>query len=317
MDMFGSCYLRTPGEAFMRCVIAISIHLVSLGVPTAASAQARTELNVIYGMYSGAALLMDVYVPERPNGFGIITIAGTGWHLPTAYESPGQKERIYAADSAALLAAGYTVFQINHRAAPRFRYPAALEDAQRAVRFIRFHAARFGVDPARLGGWGFSSGAHIVALLGVLDGAGDPVDPDPVNRLSAKLQCIVAGALPSDLSRTSGQLGVVAASFLGNPTFSLGPVADDNISLARAASPLHHVTPDDPPFLLEHGDADEIVPFAQSELMEEALRRVGVTVRLRRVAGGDHGGPRFAAQDPEVRYAAIIGWFDEHLRNRR
>ncbi|MCH7475257.1 MAG: alpha/beta hydrolase, partial [Gemmatimonadetes bacterium] len=71
-----------------------------------------------------------------------------------------------------LLDAGYTVFTINHRAAPRFRYPAAVEDAQRAVRFIRHNAQRYGVDPDRIGGYGGSSGAHLVSLLGTMDGDG-------------------------------------------------------------------------------------------------------------------------------------------------
>lgn len=71
---------------------------------------------------------------------------------------------------------------------------------------------------------------------------------------------------------------------------------------------------DDAAFLLEHGDADELIPFSQATTMEAALQKAGVPVLLRRVAGGDHGGPKFAAQDPKERYAAIVGWFDRHLR---
>jgi len=270
----------------------------------------RSDANVVYGMYSGLALLMDVSYPQAPNGFGILTIGGTGWHLPETYAAPGQKDRSYAPDRDALLASGYTVFRINHRAAPRFRYPAALEDAQRAVRFIRSNAQRFGIDAERIGGWGFSSGAHLVGLLGVLDGAGVLDDPDPVHRQSAKLQCVVAGALPSDLAAGLTAVGSAAvASFLGNVPFDVGGLA-----LARSASPLRHVSSDDAAFLLEHGDADELIPFEQAVAMEAALRAAGVPVRLRRVPGGDHGGPRFAAQDPQERYAAILGWFDQYLR---
>jgi acetyl esterase/lipase len=295
-------------------------HLCLLALMTAAAqpvwAQSKQELNVIYGMHSGSALLLDVFYPDDPNGFGILYIGGTGWHLPVAYDGIGQKDRRYAPDTEALLAGGYTVFHINHRAAPVFRYPAPLEDVQRAVRFVRFHAERFGIDGERLGGWGFSSGAHLVALLGVLDGTGDLDDADPVNRESAKLQCIVAGALPADLTRVSGALAAVAGSFLGAPTFSLRPLLEDRltIELARQASPIHHVSSDDAPFLLEHGDADELVPFEQSVAMESALSSAGVAVELWRVEGGDHGGPTFAAQDPAIRYGAIIGWFDRHLR---
>jgi acetyl esterase/lipase len=285
-----------------------------------AHAQAREETNVVYGMYSGLALLMDVHHPSESNGHGILIIGGTGWHLPVGYNGIGQKDRRYPPDSEALLAAGYTLFHINHRAAPRFRYPASLEDVQRAVRFIRFHALRFGIDPDRIGAWGFSSGAHLAALLGVLKGTGDPQDPDPVNRVSAKLQCVVAGALPADLTGTLAPFAVAAvASFLGTPQFRAGPLLEDRLTvgLAREASPVHHVSADDAAFLLEHGDADELIPFAQSEAMKKALHAAGVPVLLRRVPGGDHGGPKFAAQDSGVRYRAIIDWFNQFLRDKR
>lgn len=307
-------------EAFMRIRrLALGSLLLALTVASIgndAHAQGREESNVIYGMHSGLALLMDVSYPNHPNGLAIVYIGGTGWHLPLAFSGIGQKDRRFAPDHEALLAAGYTVFRINHRAAPRFRHPAALHDIQRAVRFIRFHAERFGIEPDRIGGWGFSSGAHLVALLGVLDGQGDPDDPDPVNRESAKLQCVVAGALPADLTSVDGALASVVSSFLGAPTISLGPLLEDRLTIefAREASPIHHVSADDAPFLLEHGDADEIVPFAHSLAMERALQIAGVAVELRRVEGGDHGGPRFAAQNPGDRYEAIIGWFDRHLR---
>jgi acetyl esterase/lipase len=99
------------------------------------TAAPRIESNVIYGMYSGLALLMDVYYPEKPNGYGVVFIAGSGWHAPQEYSaeplSKGPQGKLYAPR---LTAAGYTVFSISHRAAPRFRYPAAVEDARRAVR---------------------------------------------------------------------------------------------------------------------------------------------------------------------------------------
>ena len=110
-------------------------------------------------MYSGLALLMDVYHPETPNGYGIVFISGSGWTRAlsldaTPLKESGQEE-IYAVP---LAAAGYTVFGINHRASPRFRHPAHVEDAQRAVRFVRHYADRFGIDPDRIGAMGGSSG---------------------------------------------------------------------------------------------------------------------------------------------------------------
>ena len=244
------------------------------------SAQARVDRNVVYGMYSGLALLMDVHHPARPNGFGLILIGGSGWHAPTTYGSGQLKGGV----PQVFLDVGYTVFTINHRAAPRFRYPAAVEDAQRAVRFVRHHAERYGVDPDRLGGLGTSSGAHLISMLATMDGKGNPDDPDPVNQESAKLQAAVAHAAPTDLAGAFDlpQAKSRIASFLGAPI----PPGDPTY---REASPITYVTSDDPPVLLIHGDADPVVPFKQSELMFAALEESGVKARLIRIPGGGHG----------------------------
>lgn len=255
--------------------LRLCLGLMLLAAPVAA--QARVEQNVVYGMYSGLALLMDVHHPAEPNGYGVILIRGSGWHTSPEYGA-GQLKSVGV--SQIFLDAGYTVFTMNHRAATRFRYPAAVEDVQRAVRFVRHHAEEYGVDPNRLGGWGHSSGAHLVAMLATMDGGGDPDDRDPVNRESAKLQAAVARAAPTDL--TNLDAGAVVASFLG------APPGRDNKTY-REASPITYVTPDDPPLLLIHGDADRTVPFNQSELMLAALQAQDVESRLIRIAGGGTG----------------------------
>ena len=185
-------------------VVALAVFLIG-GLVDRAGAEGRVERNVVFGMYSGLALLMDVYHPENPNGYGIVFISGSGWTRElgldaTPLKESGQEE-IYAVP---LAAAGYTVFGINHRASPRFRHPAHLEDAQRAVRFVRHHADDFGIDPERIGAMGGSSGGHLVSMLGVLDGSGAGEDSSPVNRESAKVQVVVARAAPTDLTLRPG-----------------------------------------------------------------------------------------------------------------
>jgi acetyl esterase/lipase len=113
------------------------------------------DSNVVYGMYSGAALLLDVHHPTKPNGFGVVFIPGSGWTAPLGYSAPPLKQSEQVAMYVpSLTEAGYTVFAITHRATPSFRYPAQLEDAERAVRFVRANAAKYGIDPARIGGAG-------------------------------------------------------------------------------------------------------------------------------------------------------------------
>lgn len=281
-------------------------------------APARVEKNVIYGMHSGLALLMDVHVPSQPNGFGVIFIAGSGWHMPLAYGSGALKDRASGTRYfERLREAGYTVFAINHRAAPRFRYPAAVEDAQRAVRFVRHHAKEYGIDPERIGGVGGSSGGHLVSMLGTLDGAGDADDPDAINRESSRLQCVVAAAAPSDLARIRTDRGLTAVtSFIGMPSPGGSPGSTEHKTF-RGASPITHVSTDDAPMLLMHGDADETVPFEQSELMDAALRKVGVEVSLLRIAGGSHGVNFEGATNPPDYLGEMVRWLDRHLRGVR
>jgi acetyl esterase/lipase len=278
----------------------------------------EVDSNVIYGMYSGLALLLDVHRPERPNGYGIVHIAGSGWSAPLGYDAIPLKEpqrahlagRPQARYVEALTAAGFTVFSINHRAAPRFPYPAAVEDAQRAVRFVRCQAARYGVLPDRLGALGGSSGGHLAALLGVLDGAGDPAADDPVERESARVQCVVARAGPMDFVNAP-TAGTLAALFLGM-AYIPTPTSHE-FRTYRAASPVTHVTAAAAPFLLLHGDADALIPFRHAELMREALEQVSVPVRLVRIEGGGHG-PDFpgAAYLPDY-LGETVAWFGVHL----
>jgi acetyl esterase/lipase len=303
-------------QAGRRVASAVVATAAIVAGSTPASAQPRVESNVVYGMHGGAALLMDVHVPAKPNGLGIVFIAGSGWRAGLDYGTPQLKNSpqvgMYAPP---LLEAGYTVFALTHRATPVFKYPAPVEDVQRAVRFIRQNAGRYEIDPARLGGLGGSSGAHLVMMLATLDGTGDPGDRDPVNRQSSKLQCVVARAAPVDLGRMAGSGGApLVALFVGAVTPDSAAAASPEQKIASAASPITYVTRDDAPALLIHGDADRIVPFQQSELMEAALAAAGVPVKLVRIDGADHGPDFPGAKNPPDYKAEIIKWFATYLR---
>jgi acetyl esterase/lipase len=281
-----------------------------LAVSAFAAEPFTVDSNVVYGMFSGTALLLDVYRPAQPNGFGIVYVSGSGWTMPLAYSAAELKSnsqsQLYAK---ALARAGYTVFSVNHRALPRFRYPAPVEDVQRAVRFVRHHAKRFGIDAVRIGASGGSSGGHLVSMLGTHDGKGRADDPDPVERESAKVQCVVARAAPVDFLTGN------------NANFLLGmakPLAGDKVSLEYRtyveASPVTYISADDPPFLLMHGDKDESVSYSQSEEMESKLKAAGVTVKLLRIPGAGHGPTFPGAVNPPDYLGEMVRWFDLYLK---
>ena len=288
--------------------------LCALFMFAANAADPNLQSNVVYGMYSGTALLMDVYRPATPNGHGIVHVSGSGWTSPMAYSAGQLKESGQSIQYAKpLAAAGYVVFVVNHRSLPRFRYPDAVEDVQRAVRYVRKNAANYGIRSDKIGASGGSSGGHLVSMLGTLDGKGIPDDPDPVERESAKVQCVVARAAPTNFFAMSS----AGLAFLGMRA-PAGKGDDVTRSLEfktyREASPLSHVSSDDPPFLLMHGDKDESVPFDQSVEMEKALRTAGVAVKLLRIEGAGHGPTFPGAKNPPDYIGEMVAWFNRYLR---
>ena len=277
---------------------------------------ADPETNVVFATYSGLALVMDVHRPARPNGLGIIVINGSGWYRDLAYDAPVLKQsQEFRTATEKLVSGGYTAFVITHRASPRFHLDDIVQDVQRAARFIRANASRYGIRADRIGALGGSSGGHLVSMLGTLDGKGDPDASDPVDRESSKVQCVVAFYPGIDLVKIDTMNGLMALALATGvrppgPNAAAGSLA---VKQFQKASPVTYVTPDDPPFLLIHGDSDKTVPFQQSEIMDAALRQAGVAVKLVRVPGAEHG-TSSVGWDSIDWSGLTFEWFEAHLR---
>ena len=315
----------------------ISLRIIVIGLfllfsPISSSAQENVEpnieSNVIYGMHGGLALLMDVYHPNEPIGFGIIVIPGSGFHQLMSYDalplnnSPWYLANIIGTDI--LLKNGYTLFAINHRSAPVFRFPAAVEDAQRAVQFVRHNAERFKIDPDRIGAIGHSSGGHLVSMLGTMGDMGDVEGKSPIGREISKVQAVVSLAGVFDLTKfasgTVGDIGAIA-SFVGThlPAWrNPNEPRQLEFDLYADASPITHVTVDDPPFLLVHGDNDPVVSFDQAEGFLAKLKEKEVASELVVIEEGNHG---FGTGEPgkinnEAYFDGLIKFFDQYLRDK-
>ena len=297
--------------------VLLSVFLLS----TIALAQSRVERNIVYGMYSGTALLMDVHYPVDANGVGVIFVPGSGWSADTAYGAAGIKDgeipRIWIPP---LTGAGYTVFVPNHRGTPAFHYPDPVHDIQRAVRFVRHNAPRFKIDANRLGGLGGSSGGHLIALMGLMDGKAEDDSGDPVDQQSAKLQALVLYSAPVDLSMVP--VGASVGAFLRvPPPTPRTPKA--TARLYQEASPISYVTADDPPTLLLAGDADTNVPHRHAMALQAALQKVHVPSKLITIPRGTHG-PTFGLAVDAPRptdwpdyNSEMVRWFDEHLKTTK
>ncbi len=251
--------------------------------------------NLVYGMISGMALLMDVYQPEKSNHRAILYINGSAWGYAyqQVYNQPSLKED-YTSDTAysgkwaqALVQKGYTLFIINHRFAPSFGFPEIFYDCQRAVRFIRYHAKNFKIDPNHIGVMGHSSGAYLSALLGVTDTL--VAKPETgIDSVSSKVQAVVALATPFDLSdfnrrEDSSMARDFIAQVLINYLKELPEKKDGEFVLSgryAQASPVTYVSSDDAPFLIYYSDDDPLIPARQGPAMYQKLKAAGIATRL-------------------------------------
>jgi acetyl esterase/lipase len=241
---------------------------------------------------------LDLYLPEKAEGRlpVIVWIHGGAWWA-------GSKEGCPAVRFATQ---GHAVASINYRLSQHALFPAQIEDCKAAIRWLRANAEKYHLDPARVGVWGASAGGHLVALLGTtggvkeLEGSGGNLDQP------SRVQCVVDWFGPSDFL-TMGQQGDKP----GSPVAKLigGPVPD-NQDKARRASPLTYVSKDAAPFLIMHGDKDNVVPLPQSERLADALKKAGAEARLEVIQGNGHGGPGF--NTPESR-KLIEDFFAKHL----
>jgi len=200
---------------------------------------------------------------------------------------------------------GYAIASIEYRLSGEARWPAQIHDCKAAVRWLRAHAAEHGLDPERIGAWGASAGGHLACLLGT---ASDPrLEGDEGGEdergVSSRVACVCSFFPITDLPTLDvdpdqdGRISFAMKRLLG------GPVAE-HLDLAREASPLTHAGAGDAPTLLFHGDADRVVPIAQSRLLDARLREAGVPCELIEIEGLGHGNAIIARG--EVREAAAM-----------
>lgn len=227
-----------------------------------------TETNIHYCTAGEEQLLLDAYYPSQVNGRwpAVVFIHGGGW-------TAGDKRETLP-DLAALREAGFLVLSINYRLGPQHKFPAMIEDAKCAVRFLRARAAAFNLNPDRIGVMGSSAGGHLSSLVGVA-GAEAGFDTGDYLSFSSRVQAVASLWAPSDLT----------VPFPGGYDSRREVFAPFDPALA---SPVSYVSADDPPFLLVHGEEDPLVPISQAERMLERLRQAGVPAELLRVANAGH-----------------------------
>ena len=259
------------------------------------------EKNITYATIDGVAIKMDIYYPKSASSAlpVVVYVHGGGW-------TSGDK----SIDAGSLVASGYLVASINYRLAPEYKIQSQIEDVKCAIRYLRAKASDYSIDKERIGAMGASAGGHLVALLGTSDESAGLEGNGGYNDQSSRVQAVVDLFGPADLltmfrysSSTSLQ------GLFGTNSLYSGVVSK--------VSPVTYISSDDPPFLILHGDKDNVVPLNQSEILYQQLTEAKVPATLVVVHNAGHsfiptGGAISPSQDEINRM--IVDFFDRYLK---
>ncbi len=286
-----------------RAMRTLSFLFATLGwaqAPIAVPPGIQADMDVEYSKV-GQVVQMDIFRPANsvePKP-AVLAIHGGGFRAG--------KRTSYHALCIKLAQRGYTCATMSYRLAPRHQFPAPVEDAKAAVRFLRANAKKYNVDPNRIGVTGGSAGGHLALMVGltgplkVFEGSGPNLDQ------SSAVQAVVNFYGPSDFTQSYGK-SVDAHEVL--PMFLGGDLAH-NRQAHITSSPLYYVTPLAPPILSVHGTKDNYVAYEQSAWLTAKLLSAGVDAELETINGAGHG---FKGVDAERAEARLFAYFDKYLK---
>lgn len=286
----------SPAAPTQPGAVAGTANQSSTGVPQGIA----YERDIEYGNGGGQPLRLDLARPEQlaQSAPCIVVIHGGAWR---GGDKKGHTDLIFK-----FAQAGYVAVTVQYRFCPQNPFPAQIEDAKCAVRFLRAQADRLGLDPRRIGAIGFSAGAHLAMLLGVmgpqdgLEGQGGWADQ------ASQVQAVVAFFGPTDL--TADDLPAVSKTLVKD---FLGVAAADNPQAASRASPVNYVSRGDAPLLIFQGTRDPLVPHSQAYRMVEALTAAGVSGRVELLVNAAHG---WKGDELDHTVEQSFRFFDQRLR---
>ncbi|HNL64093.1 MAG TPA: prolyl oligopeptidase family serine peptidase [Ferruginibacter sp.] len=305
----------------MRYLLLLAFSLFVL-VTSAQDSLPYTKNETIYGRKDGMALTMTVLTPKKKvNGKAIIYVLSGNWiSSERMLDAFSERTGLY-------IDAGYTLFGVMVGCQPRYAIPDEIEDLKRAVRFVRYHAANYKIDPDRIGITGSSSGGHLSLMIATSDNVVNPKSKDPVDKVSSRVQAAAVFYPPTDFlnygkANTFSQVSQAGLAFMGlagafdfkvfsDSTRTYVSITDmeKKREIAKEISPITHVSSDDPPVLIIHGNKDFVVPMQQSESIIAKFKEMKVPCHFIMREGGAHGWP-----NRDVEEKNFIDWFDKYLK---
>jgi acetyl esterase/lipase len=229
--------------------------------------------------------MLDLYVPEgtaeKPRPL-VVYIHGGGWHSGSKDNAAAlfglMKDRPYAGAS------------VNYRLTDQASWPAQIHDCKAAIRWLRAHAKEHNIDPEKIAVFGISAGGHLVSMLGLTQGNKELEGTlGPNTDQSTQVTCVLDFCGPANFMTIASQGSSIDPNDPKSAIAKLvgGPLKDKQ-EVGRNASPVNHITSDDAPFLIIHGEQDTLVPYAQAKEMDAALEAAKIPATLVTGVGGKH-----------------------------
>lgn len=285
----------------VRWLGGLALGVALSAAPLQAQEKVVFEKDIGFANPDNQHLQLNMARPAEGNGPfpAVICIHGGGFRAGTRDGYDGLIRQ--------LAERGYVAVTVTYRLAPKYPFPAAVYDVKAAVRWMRANAAKYHINPDKIGATGGSAGGHLAQYLGVTAGVKELEGDEGNLSQSSRVSCVVNFFGPSDLTRSYGK-SVDAAEVL--PLFLGGDVEH-----ARAkhiyASPLYWVTPTAAPTLCVHGTKDPYVAYEQAVWLVDKLLATGVEAELVTMQGAGHG---FGGEQAKQADAALFAFFDKHLK---
>jgi acetyl esterase/lipase len=288
--------------------IAFSMLIVFLFVVTAAAQESKPgrseevdyQPDVLVGKGGDTELAIDIARLKNLDKPApcIVFIHGGGWR--------GGNRKVHVPHMIEFAKKGYVTATVSYRLVPSARFPAQIEDAKCAIRYLRANAEEYNLDPNRIGAVGFSAGAHLSMLLGTMDEKdgleGEGGNPDQ----SSKVQAVVAYFGPTKLDADD-----IPETVIGLVDDFLGSTKEENPKVRQQASPITYVDKDDAPLLIFQGTKDRLVPHTQAFAMADAMTQAGMKGRVELLIGADHG---WGGSELNHTVEETLQFFDEQLK---
>jgi predicted esterase len=267
-------------------------------------------LNVVYAERDGVGLLMDVFTPLQPagpgKGLGIVCVTSGAWKCDRGIVDAHVRFGFFDV----LCRRGYVVFGIRPGSLSLFNAQEMLANTGTGIRYVKAHAAEYGIDPERLGLIGASSGGHLALLAATCAEPADAGAEEPLDRFGTEVRAVAVFCPPTDFVDWNGKkygLDLMQGQLVFRD--GLANKSEEAIeSEAKAISPVYRVHSCLPPFLLIHGDADTLVPIQQSRKFAEAVQAAGGSAELIVKQGGDHSWPTIREEIEKM-----ADWLDTRL----